>query len=128
MDKLIEIASENSIWIAALGLIGIVVGVISFTIRFDFNKWLESRRESQISKLRALCPHCCVAMFEGKPGVESFFFTPAMSPYWICRRCQLQTLDSRLPEANSRVWVQDLKGLMAREKKFLKQARKLGLV
>lgn len=87
-----------------------------------------ARRPKKIDRLRALCPHCCVAIFDGEPGIESFFFTPAMSPYWICRRCGLETLDSRFPEANSQVWAQDVKGLIAREKKFQKQARKLGLV
>ena len=130
MDKLVEIASDNGIWLAILGVIGLAIGVISFTIRFDYNKWQERRDNAKREKLRVLCPHTSLEFDLNRDtmSADSYFHSPMMSPYWICRRCGTQTLDSRAPQDILQHWVKHPLDWLELEKRFLKQARKLGFV
>ena len=129
MEKLIEITSENGIWLTILAITVFAVGIISLTIRFDLNKWYERRDNARIRKVRSLCTHVSIDIDENdRISVESYYFTPAMSPYWICRRCGVLTLDSRLPKQNSAHWGRNPKEWIEKEKEFLKLAEKMGTI
>ena len=130
MERFAEIASENGILLAILGVLGIAVGVVSLTIRFDFNKWQERRDEARQQKWQALCTHTSLNYDSAsdKMSAESYFYSPMMSPYWICNRCGTQTLDSRVPEEILKYWSRDPEGWIEREKRFDKQSRKMGLI
>ena len=107
----------------------VVVLVMSFLrISFDINRWLEQREARKLERVRALCPHTVIESDGDSLRIDSLFHSPSMSRYWIYTRCGAQTLDDDMPSRllnyygnNLRAWVED-------DKKFVRAARKAGLL
>ena len=130
MENIVAFVSEYGVWAAIFVVIVLIIGAVSLSIGFDFNKWQERRDEARKSKLRALCPHTLIEVDirDNSVSAESFFHSPSMSPYWICNRCGTKTSDSRVPTESAEFWASNPVKWLERSKRFEKHARKMGLI
>ena len=113
-------------WTFAL-FMGIIA--VKITLSFDFNRWLETRRAHQEENLQAICPHCYLSITPGGDlRIDSHFNSPRGTVYWMCNQCGLWILDGSLPERIMKEWARDLEGLMERQRRLNKLARKLGRI
>ena len=99
-------------------------------LNFDVNKWLADRAHSKMDKLLALCTHCSLEWKSEEDAfyVESFFHTTFGTTAWQCRRCGTVVTDGRYPGEAQLYWAKHPQEWLKREKKFVKQARKVGIV
>ena len=130
MQWIAEFASDNGLVFAVFGLIALILGAVTIAIRFDLNEWLMQREHSLSEKIPLICTHTSLTqnIFSGRFRGNSLFFNPPESPYWICSRCQLDTLDPRVPIETSSYWVSNPSGWEKREKRLDEiMNKKLGL-
>ncbi len=104
--------------------------MFSIKLNFDVNKWQTDRLESKTNRLMALCTHCSLEWISEKNVlyVESLFHTSFGTTAWQCRRCGAIVADGRYPEQAQIYWGKHPKEWLKREKNFVKQARKMGLI
>ena len=103
--------------------------MIKIQIKFNLNKWLESRMARREEKFRNICPHSRIIdhLIEGKIKLESCFALVSQSQI-RCSRCGLVTSDLMMRERATNYWASNPELLVEREKKFVKLARKLGKI
>ena len=116
------------ILVAFLGII-VAIFAIKFTIRFDVNKWQESRRQQQLTKLRVLCPHVVTGWSAelNEYTITSCLTSPPGTIAFICSRCNFQTLDEDEVLQQFEYWRAHPEELAERYRKIDKSERKLGL-
>ena len=116
------------IWHVIALIFAILFGVVVLrvTLSFDLNRWLETRRTHQEERLKALCPHSYISLTANDDIViRSHFSSPVGTVYSMCNQCGLWVLDSSLPKRILQEWATNPEGLVERQKKFHKLARKL---
>ncbi len=114
--------------ITFLGFI-VAIFAIKFAIRFDVNKWQESKRQQRITRLRALCPHV-VTEFSDELGayiITSCISSPPGTIALICSLCGFQTLDEHMVSQRFEYWRTHPAQLAEQYRKINKLERKLGL-
>ena len=129
-----EAVGIDTSWKLALAMIILavttVLSIVALRVKFDINKWQESRQKQQQIKLRALCSHTSITWLndKGELLVNSYFSNPSMTMVWICSRCGTQVPDGYTPLRIQSYWSENPMEWIDQEKKFLKLARKLGLL
>lgn len=124
MDLAIILYIVVGIIIALLGAIALKI-----VLKFDVNKWHERKDHKTSMRLQNTCPHMSVEYLESSNQfrVNNFFVTPAGTFDWICSQCSL-TLPSDLMIPKVPTDLAGLKVIIDKQKKFMKIARKAGLV
>ena len=124
MDISILIYVIAGIVIAVLGILAVKI-----VLKFDVNKWHERRDRKTSMRLQNTCPHMSVEYIDetNKFRVRSFFVTPSGTLAWICSQCGL-SLPSELMIPEVPTDFAGIKAITDKQKKFVKIARKAGLV
>ncbi len=129
------------LWELAIAFLIIMIGIILIrvTVSFDINKWQKARQEKRKIKMKNTCPHCRIKNIAHKNGdisflMESFFISPPGKAAWICQQCNCTVYDKDYPEEIMAYWLdmcicqESPKPLKEQQEKFLKLARKQGIV
>ena len=127
------------LWELAIAFLIIIIGIILIrvTVSFDINKWQKARQEKRKIKMMNTCPHCQIMNVSHKNGkisfqMESFFVSPPGTMAWICQQCNCTVYDKDYPNKNRMYWLdrckESPKALAKQQEKFLKLARKQGIV
>lgn len=113
--------------IVVIVVAAIATVAVKIAIKFDVNKWRESRRKILIEKLKATCPHTSIEIDDDGRRIEviSHFISPSMSTDWICTKCNAITRDPNLPKELQNHYKDNLKQWAERMKKFLKIYKRL---
>ena len=109
-----------------VGLIAVALGAIA--VKFDFNRWLEYRREARRERARDLCPHVDFEAVEGGSSLEvrSLVVSPPGTSRWYCQRCGTQFLGGRRQaEVILAQWASDPEGWLRRQKKIARIMKRL---
>lgn len=109
-------------------MIVLSIVVIRISFKFDLNRYLEDRRKIKLNRLKNICPHIIISRHEGNAFlIESTFSSPMGTPKWICSRCgcvvESQEDVNRLIEP----YKKNMNLYLERQKKFIKEAKKLKL-
>ena len=112
-------------------LILIIVGAfaIRFSFKFDMNKFLENRRKIKIDQLKNICPHGRIIDVKGNQiSFESLFSSPMGTPKWICSQCGC-IVDPKddVNRINER-YSKNPSIILDKQKKFIKEAKKLKII
>ena len=102
--------------------LGVVLKLAGKKVSFDINAWLKSRDERRKETLKVLCSH---TEMDRNLQVSSLFISPFGTTNFICTRCGLVTLDSRMPEKLVVLYSRNPKAWLEQEKKFNKLANKI---
>lgn len=115
-----------------LSIIAIVFGVVAIRIsfKFDVNKFLESRHESNRQKLKSACTHMQLTPIEdGRVEARSHFISPPGTPQWQCQRCGLITYSEGGEfERDAKYYLNNLDHYTKKNKRFNKLLKKSGMV
>ena len=124
----LDFISKNFGGIVAVVLI-LVIGVIgvTFSIRFDLNKFLESRKKTNLHKAQHFCPH-----MEFEPAgnnqikIISWFESPPGTTAWICSACGfvVSHIDESKEQKDAEYWIKNIKLYHKQIKKHNKYAKK----
>ena len=112
-------------WEIVLGVVALAAAAIAIRLSFDINKWMESRRKNKEERLRILCPHCYVVPAGHWYEVKTYFMSPRGTIQWGCSQCGFVVPDRSWVIETMNVWVNNVPGLIDRQEKFDKLARKL---
>ena len=114
----------TEILVTAALVVGVVIGGVGrrVVVTLDWNNYRKRRREERKEQLRALCPH---AMLYTDGEIGSWFVSPAGTMAWRCERCGLAVASKTTVDQLMNSWIKDPKGLLKREQKIEKLARKL---
>ena len=122
----------QAIAVMVVGFAGIIA--TAFTFRFavtlNLTEWLKHRRQLQEDRLPVLCPHAVLEKDDrGRVVVQMLTMKPVGTLQAICRRCG-RVFPGGMEEVNDLMkrWAKNPKLLAEREKKFIKQCKRLGLV
>lgn len=114
-------------------VIALVVAILAIRITATINvtELLKHRRERQLQSLQALCPHVSIEIdaTAERIAIQRLAISPPGTIEWFCERC-LAPFPGGQSQANSntRYWTQHPKQLVARQKKFLKRAKRQGFM
>ena len=128
-ELIMEALGADTSWkMLILALVLAVIGVIAVKVRFDINRWQEKRHERQQQKLKMLCTHTAIEGPDerGQFSVQSYFIKPRMTWAWVCSRCGRQAAGEQAANRVQSYWIEHPTEWAKAEKKFIKQARKLG--
>lgn len=106
------------------------MAVFKVGVTFDLRKWLKDRREEKHDLLPLLCPHALLEKTDdGRIVVTSLVVSPPGRYDAFCRRCGAHFIGG-LEESRDLMkrWAANPKLLAEREKKFLKQCKRLRIV
>lgn len=98
--------------------------VIKFVIKFDFNKWLENRREQKKEEMFNMCPHAVLVKINGKQAVYSCYHPIEGSKGYQCEKCEDVKYDKKLIDMQCEYWTKNSEELSKRIKKINKLAKK----
>ncbi len=120
--------TEEIIKLIIAGVIGFIA--IKISLNFDLNKFLENRRQIKINQLKNICPHCKVTLNETTKAftMESFFHTPVGTVNYYCSQCGLEVSSQHEIERIYEPIQQNPVLYIEKQKKFVKQAKKLKLL
>ena len=110
-------------WIAA-ALVSVVA--IRASIRFDLNEWLRDRTAQKEKNLRMLCPHADFSNENGKVLIRPTYVSPPGTTAWQCQMCGHITHDDAWVDNVMKYWASHPDELSERNKKMLREAKKLG--
>lgn len=113
-------------WLGWITAFVVSVVAIRATIRFDLNEWLRDRRAQKEKNLRMLCPHADFSDEDGVLQIRSTYVSPPGTTAWQCQMCGNVTHDDAEVSSVTRYWAKHPDELSRRNKKILKEARKLG--
>lgn len=112
-------------------LILIIVGAfaIRFSFKFDLNKFLENRRKIKLDQLKNICPHGRVIDVNGNQiRFESLFSSPVGTVKWICSQCGcIVDHEDDVNRINER-YSKNPSMILDKQKRFIKEAKKLKIV
>jgi|SRR3989344_8264428 len=110
-------------------LILIIIGAIAIRIsfKFDLNKYLENRRKVKLDQLKNICPHGRIIKEGEKFGFEPFFVSPSGTMDYICSQCGVVAGEKHVNRINEG-YLKNLMLVLEKQKKFIKQARKLKIL
>ena len=74
----------TAVWVTIV-LAGIAV--FSVAVKFDLNAFLENRRQEQLARLKAMCPHCILAEEDGNIVIQGLVQSPPSTLQAHCTRC-----------------------------------------
>ena len=125
----------SSIILSVLGGIGgLVVVILSIvairlTLKFDVNKWQERMDRKATLRLQNICPHFSVEYNNAANQFvfESFFVSPSLTTNWICSQCEM-VIPSNLMIPKYPTSLKEIKKVVEAQKKFIKLAKKAGLL
>lgn len=109
-------------------IFGIVV--VKFTVSFDLNKYLESRKETIRKKLMNACPHVELTPYGKKQiAVKCLFVSPPGTIQWQCQRCGIvRYLNDEDVKQLETYYVNNIREYNMKTKKFQKLLKKGGMV
>jgi hypothetical protein len=109
-----------------LALIIISAIAIRFTFKFDLNRYLENRRKIKVDQLKNICPHGRIIDITGNQiKFESFFSSPVGTLKWVCSRCGCIVDHEDDVNRLSEGYKHNPSLILDKQKKFVKQSRKL---
>jgi hypothetical protein len=102
---------------------------IKVSLSFDVNKYLDSRKKAYMVKLRNACTHVDFVKAHGNIVVRTLFVSPPGTVQWQCQRCGVAKFmqDGEL-ESYRDYYVENPDEYRKREKRFLKLAKKAGII
>lgn len=98
---------------------------LAFTVKFDINRWSESRRKRLKERIRMTCPHASVSVTEKGVEIASDFHSPFGTTSWQCNRCGLRVIDGSIATTIMEDYSRDPQLYLSRLKKFDRLAKKL---
>ena len=113
-------------WLAWLLVIVLSVVAIRASVRFDINEWLRERSKQREKNLRMLCPHTDFSNEDGKLVLRSSYVSPLGTTAWQCQKCGDITHDYSEVDRLMNYWAKHPDELSERNKRTLKEAKKLG--
>jgi len=112
-------------------LILIIIGAfaIRFSFKFDLNKFLENRRKIKLDQLKNICPHGRIIDIKGNQiSFESLFSSPMGTPKWICSQCGcIVDHEDDVNRINEK-YSKNPSMILDKQKRFIKEAKKLKIV
>ena len=119
-------------WQVILAIFAVFASMAVFKvgIMFDLRKWLKDRREEKRDLLPLLCPHALLEKTDDdRIVVTSLVVSPPGRLDAFCRRCGAHFIGG-LEESRDLMkrWAKNPKLLSEREKKFLRQCKRLGIL
>jgi hypothetical protein len=119
----------------ALVIIAIAVSIIAIkiVIRFDINKYLESRKRKHIALGQNACPHMDLELIDTNDDklevnvkYYPWFETPYGTTKWICKRCKfvVDNVDERQLEKAARHYIDNPKAYKKAMRKADKHIKK----
>lgn len=103
------------------------ITILRFGVRFDVNKFLESRKQRHVRLARLCCPHMSLIPAEKGFEVKSFWYSPVGTLDWVCSQCGAAT---HIPPEEEQVkraaehYASNPKEYMKKVKRFEKHARR----
>lgn len=104
-----------------------LIAVLRFGVRFDMNKYLESRKQRHARLARLYCPHMNLVPAEKGFEIKSFWCSPSGTLDWVCSQCGAVT---HIPPEEGQVkktaeyYAANPKEYAKKLKRFEKHARK----
>lgn len=95
--------------------------------KFDINKFFEDRRKIKINQLKNICPHGNASSKGNELFFESFFSSPAGTAQWVCSQCGLVVNSESEINRIAEPVLKNPDLFIKKQKKFVKQAKKLKL-
>lgn len=114
-------------------IIVIVLSVIAIriTLNFDVNKFLENSRKISMGQLKGICPHMEILdVSESRKTIKygSLFTSPPGTINWICSQCGLIVNSEDDVYRNTEIYKKNPSLILEKQRKFLKEAKKLKII
>ena len=104
-----------------------VIAILKLGIKFDLNKFLDSRKNRHLSLARLNCPHIRLAPEKDGVSYQSLFVSPSGTLDWVCTQCGTVThmpLSKEEIEEQVKYYLNNPKKYKKRMHKFEKHAKK----
>jgi len=108
-------------------VIALSIIAIRFSFSFDINKFLEDRRKIKLNQLKNICPHGKMDLKDDKLIFQSFFSSPPGTLNYFCSRCGLIVSSEEEVNRITESLLKKPDSYLKKEKKFVKQAKRLKL-
>lgn len=104
-----------------------IIAILKLGIKFDLNKYFDSRKSRHLSLARLNCPH--IRLTPEKDGVsyQSLFVSPSGTLDWVCTQCDTVThmpLSEKEIEERAEYYLKNPKVYNKKMHKFEKHAKK----
>lgn len=104
-----------------------VIAILKLGIKFDLNKFLDSRKSRHLSLARLNCPHIRLAPEKDGVSYQSLFVSPSGTLDWVCTQCGTVThmpLSEEEIEEQVKYYLNNPKKYKEKMHKFEKHAKK----
>ena len=102
---------------------------IKISFQFDINLYLKEKREIKMNQLKNICPHTRVIDFQDKHiQMQSLFSSPVGTRSWICNQCGLVVDSDEVANELMVNYAKNPMRLLEKQKKFIKNAKKLKII